>query len=72
VIRLHRRTAIAVLAATWVMVAGGILVTGQAYIVHEQHGQESAALTRAEGAARSLEQYLLRALEAIDLFHDMV
>lgn len=54
------------------MVAGGILVAGQAYIAHERRAQEHAALSRAEGAARSLEQYLLRALEAIDLFHDMV
>lgn len=71
-IRLRRRTAIAFLAVTWATIAGGALTAGQAYIAHVRHEQEQAALSRAEAAARSLEQYLLRALEAIDLFHDMV
>ncbi|RKK05417.1 hypothetical protein EBE87_19425 [Pseudoroseomonas wenyumeiae] len=53
-------------------VAGGTLLGGQAYIAHTRHDQEQEALNRAEAAARSLEQYLLRTLEAIDLFHDMV
>jgi signal transduction histidine kinase len=72
VIRLRRSTAFAFLALTWATIAGGTLVGGQAYIAQMRHDQEQAALSRAEAAARSLEQYLLRTLEAIDLFHDMV
>ena len=71
-IRLSRRTAIAFLAVTWATIAGGAMTAGQVYIAQTKHEQEQAALSRAEAAARSLEQYFLRALEAIDLFHDMV
>lgn len=71
-IRLRRRTVIAFLALTWAMIAGGTLALGQTYIAHVRQDQENRALSRAEAAARSLEQYLLRALEAIDLFHEMV